>query len=332
MERIKDLDKLMFPVDLRRIYVNHTDSKEETKSIEVKNRRAVVNTESGSVLGVVNKDYRLITNEQAVELGKQCWTELFGMNEIANIKIFQVDAPSTASYCHIDLVHANYVMNLWGEELQSDVYIPYIRVTNSYNTVRALRFDVGFCREVCFNGVIFGAQTVRFKFSHVKQELDTRISFSQHNVKMQALFDRFADYARKLRNYRILKDDCFRLILALFKIKHESDIDFGNKKEDYWEYQGLLHVMTERLEKYIKETGENAYSLFNTITDLASRPVERNRYFRRDMNSLQRLAGNWMNSFQHEIKQPDFDIADYVHVLENDRDKELHRTENRYAT
>ena len=226
MERIKDLDRLMFSVELRRVYITHPNPNGEIRNIEVKNRRAVVNAESGSVLGVVNKGYRLITNERAVELGKQCWTELFGANEVANIKIFQVDAPSTASYCHIDLVHANYVMNLWGEELQSDVYIPYIRVTNSYNTSRALRFDVGFCREVCFNGVIFGAQTVRFKFSHVSNEFENGISFKDGNVKVQELFDRFAEYARRLRNYRILKEDCLRLIVSLFKIKYESDIVF----------------------------------------------------------------------------------------------------------
>ena len=43
--------------------------------------------------------------------------------------------------------------------------------------------------------------------------------------------------------------------------------------------------------------------------------IERNRYFHRDMNSLQRLAGHWMNSFQNEIKKPDFNIANYLKVL-----------------
>ena len=65
MKRIKDLDKLMFPVELRPIYANHSDSEGEIKSIEIKNHRAVVNTVSGNVLGVVNKDYRLISNAHA---------------------------------------------------------------------------------------------------------------------------------------------------------------------------------------------------------------------------------------------------------------------------
>ncbi len=331
MARITSFETLTFPVELRPVYVNHIDLEEQTKQIQVNNSRAVVNTESGKVLGVVNKEYKLITNERAVELGKRCWTDLFGANEASNINIFKVDAPSTATYCHIDLVHTNYVMNLWGEDLQSDVYIPYIRVTNSYNTSRALRFDVGFCREICSNGVIFESETVKFKFSHVKQELDD-ISFVHENAKMEALFDRFVSYARRLKAHNISKGDSFRLILALFGMKKVSEIDFRAKQENKWEYEGLLTVINTKLERYIKESGENAYSLFNAITDLASNPIERNRYFRRDMNSLQRLAGHWMNSFQNEIKKPDFNIVNYLKVLEEDRDKVLHRTNNRYAT
>ena len=72
------------------------------------------------------------------------------------------------------------------------------------------------------------------------------------------------------------------------------------------------------------------YSLFNAITDIASHPIK-NRYFRRDMNSMQRLAGNWMNSFQKEIKKPSFDIVDYLQLLRESPSKAMHLTSNRYA-
>ncbi len=331
MGRITEFDKIMFPVELRSVYSEYVNSKGEKTRISVKNSKAVVNTESGYVLGVVNKDYRLITNQQAYDLGKKCCVEVFGASEATNIDVFKIDAPSTGSYCHIDLVHTNYAMNLWGGRSRSDVYLPYIRVTNSYNTSRALRFDIGFCREICSNGVIFESETIKFKFSHVKQELDD-ISFVHENAKMETLFSKFVSYARRLTAHNISKGDCFRIILALFGIKKASEIDFRAKKENEWEHEGLLNVINLRLAKYIKETGENAYSLFNAITDLASHPIERNGYFRRDMNSLQRLAGNWMNSFQDEVEKPDFNIDDYLKRLETDRGKSTHQTINRYET
>lgn len=327
MTRITSFDDLKFPVKLRRIY---TDLNGEKKKIEVPNSRAVVNTESGAVLGVVNKNYELITNSEAVELGKKCCAELFGMDEATNINVFKIDAPSTASYCHIDLVHDSYRMNLWDEAKQSDVYVPYVRITNSYNTSRALRFDIGFCRKICLNGVIFESETITFTFSHLKRELSDDISFSLENGTMTALFDKFVSYANKLRAYNISKDDSFQLILALFGIKEKSEINFGAKNEDYWEYEGLLNIINTRLEKYVKETNENAYSLFNAITDLASNPIPSNRYFRREMNSMERLAGRWMNSFPIEIDKPNFDFADYLKTLKESPNKALHRTGNRY--
>lgn len=330
MTRITDIDEIMFPVELHPVYTE-IGSNGTTNKIEVKNSKAVVNTKSGTVLGVVNKNYELITNSEAVELGKKCCAELFGLNEATNINVFKIDAPSTASYCHIDLVHDSYRMNLWDEAMQSDVYVPYVRITNSYNTSRALRFDIGFCREICLNGVIFEHETITFTFSHLKREIRGKISFTIEAGKIKVLFDRFVSYVNKLRTYNISKDDSFQLILALFGIKDASEIDFHAKNENYWEYEGLLNIIKTRLEKYIKETGENAYSLFNAITDLASNPIQRNRYFRKDMNSMERLAGRWMNSFQTEIDKSSFDIAEYLKTLREETDKTLHRTGNRYA-
>ncbi len=40
--------------------------------------------------------------------------ELFGSDEAENIEIFNVDAPSAGSYCHVDLVHKNYIMQFVG--------------------------------------------------------------------------------------------------------------------------------------------------------------------------------------------------------------------------
>jgi len=76
----------------------------------------------------------------------------------------------------------------------------------------------------------------------------------------------------------------------------------------------LLNEIDNKLTKYCIELGDNSYALFNTITDLASHPIK-NRYFRRDMNSMQRLAGNWINSFHNAIAKPDFKLDTYINEL-----------------
>lgn len=324
MARITNIDDLIFPVELCPVYTEINGSR-----IEVPNCRAVINTESDKSFAVVSDNYRLVTNKEAVKLGKQCCKELFGTDQ-ANIEIFNVDAPSTASFCHIDLVHKDYVMNLWDEENQSEIYIPYVRVTNSYNTSRALKFDVGFCREICFNGVIFESETIKFIFNHVKHELNDDISFALENRKIKTLFEEFKSYINKLRNQKISKENSRRLIHALFKIKDASEIDFSDKKEDMADYKFLLNEIDKKLVKYIDKMGESSYAIFNVITDIASYPID-SRYFRREINSMQRLAGNWINSFQKEIEKQDFSIDNYIQLLKKSPDKALHLSANRYA-
>lgn len=329
MARITNIDALLFPVELRPLF---TEIKIHGKNlkIEVPNNKIVVNRQTGNPIGVVSSNYRLITNQEAINLGKKCLRGLFGSEEADNIEVFKVDAPSTGSYCHIDLIHKNYVMNLWDEKKHSDIYIPYIRITNSYNTTRALRFDVGFCRKVCLNGVIFESETIKFTFSHVKYELDKDILFLFQQNKISKLFKKFATYTRKLKDFQIRYEQSMRLITSLFNIKKEKEIDFSNKKEDKAEYKLLIDEIEKKLKFYIGELGSNGYSLFNVITDMASHPIK-NRYFRRDMNSMQRLAGNWINSFQEEIKKPSFDIEKYLKKLEKPHSKALYLTSNRYA-
>jgi len=322
MARITSINDLMFPVELHPVYTEIKVNGKE-KRIEVPNSKIVVNNKSGQPLGVVSSSYKLVTNKEAIELGKKCCTQLFGTDQVSNIEIFNVDAPSTGSYCHIDLVHKGYVMNLFDEKQKSEIYIPYVRITNSYNTSRALSFDIGFCRKICLNGVIFESETIKFTFSHVKHQLNRDISFSLENQKIANLFEHFSSYVKKLKDYKIPMEKSYKIIFALFKIKEISEINFSDKKEDKKEYELVLNEVNKKLKTYVNEIGENSYSLFNVITDIASHSIE-SRYFRRDINSMQRLAGNWINSFQKEIENKDFSIDKYISQLKDVSSKSLH--------
>ena len=311
MPRITEFEALMFPVELRPVFTEiKINGMKSYKNIP--NSRVVVNKESGKPLGIVSNNYKLITNEEALEMGKQCCADLFGSDAAGNIEVFNVNAPATGSYCHIDLLHRSYQMNLWDEPDQSDIYIPYLRVTNSYNTLRALRFDIGFCREVCLNGLIFAAETISFAFNHTRRELNDTIHFDLQNGEVGRLVEDFRAYTNRLKNYHIPRAQALKIIHTLFRIKAESKINFRSPKESGVEYDALLSILDCKLDKYIDELGENGYSLFNTITDMASHAIDNNRYFRRDINRMQRLAGDWIRSFSREIDRPDFDITSYL--------------------
>ncbi len=66
--------------------------------------------------------------------------------------------------------------------------------------------------------------------------------------------------------------------------------------------------------RYREDLGENAYAVFNAITEFASHPPK-NRCIHRDRHSFQRLAGEWMSNFNQEYRQPGFTISKYLERL-----------------
>lgn len=305
-DQIKDL---LFHVELRPVY---TDTHDGQKMIS--QSQAVVNAETDQILGVVGAQYKLLTNEKAVELGNKCFSKLFESELIRDIEIFGVDAPSTASFCRIDLVHPDYVMNLWDNDKISETYIPYVRITNSYNASRALRFDVGFCRKICNNGMIFETETIAFKYNHTKSELLENIEFHIEPGKMDKLFESFSSHVEKLRKYKIGEERSLEIARALFGIKDKSAINFDDERESRTDYETLADQFKTKLNSYVGEMGSNGYALFNLITEIASYKSP-NHYLRREKNTMQRMAGTWINSFQIEISKKDFSLNDYIKSL-----------------
>lgn len=307
MVRINSLEKLKFPVKLMPVF-SEMEIDGTKRRIAIPKNRLVINTETGDPLGVVGKHYRLVSNEEAIEMGEKCCVELFGLTEAKNIDVFKVDAPSTGSYCHIDLVHKDFVINLWDEPGKPETYIPYVRITNSYNTTRALRFDIGLCRKICFNGVIFEKETVHFSYNHSKDKIKDTIDFTIKKDQMSHLIKRFRDYTNRIKSVALNEDDSYTILSIVFRLKRREEIEDQFKKS---EYEKIRNECRTRLTKNRKDVGSNAYALFNTMTDIASNPPE-SRFFRRDIHSMQRIAGNWMNDFQRRVAFDDFSIEQYI--------------------
>lgn len=310
MARQTDIKELLFPVKLQPVYAE-VNKNGKVVRIPVQNSQVLVNTEDGAAIGIVSKNYRVVTNQEAIEMGKRCCKELLDLKDDDHgLEVFNSFAPLTRSYCHIDLVHRGFAINLWDTPDKPETYLPYVRVTNSYNTTRSLRFDVGFCRKICLNGVIFETATVQFTFSHVRHELNKTIKFDIKKGQFAIIKEQFKNAVDELSNCKIpvgIGRQIFELVLGIPEAK---DLSF---KTEQWEkdHSLLQKEVQECLSRYYVGTEANAYTLFNAITDFASRPPK-NRYVRRDINSMQRAAGNWMNNFKEYAKTKPFKAEDYI--------------------
>ena len=163
MARNTNINEILFPVACKSVYLKNQQN-------PIPGFKAITGTiqEKGEVtFSVVSNNYELITNEHALEMGRNIHKKLFPNATTNSFEVFNVIFPDTKSFCQIDIIDKNYALNIWEKE----VYLPFVRIQNSYNRTRVLKFDIGFCRKLCDNGVIFEQGTVSVNFRHTKTSL-----------------------------------------------------------------------------------------------------------------------------------------------------------------
>jgi len=318
MTRLTSLENVTFPVQSRPLY-SDIEVAGHHKQMAIDSHKVLFNVISGKALSVVSRDYQVVTNEQAVEMGKRCCRELFGLDEAADLEVFSVDAPSTGSYCFIDLVHKGYTMNLWDSGQKPEVYIPYVRVTNSYNRTRALKFDIGFCRKICFNGVIFERQTISFTFSHVRHELQpSAIKFDIKKGLLEKLINEFRHLTKTVKETEIPLDYAFQIVSGVLGIPDEEAAKNEKNPERMAETLRLVNQCRETVDRYL---GENGYAVFNAMTDIASH-VRPCRVFPREKNAMQRLAGEWLRDFHRRAALGPLEWDNYLQRIKENQWRE----------
>lgn len=213
-----------------------------------------------------------------------------------------IDAPSTAGYCHIDLVHNSTALDFTfvQADQRPDAFGPFIRVTNSYNGLRALGFDIGFFRKVCKNGLIVPDTIIRFKFTHSRRDIGETIQFHIAHDRLSKFRTAFTDYLGNLRNCAVPRPQFEPLIRGVLLLRPPQPERLDTREAADW--QALGSHLTEMSNRYAGELGDNAYATFNAITEFASHPPV-NRCVHRDRNSLQRLARIMADFVQRRISQ-----------------------------
>ncbi len=310
MPRLTQIDDILFPVEEHPVFVHiQTGSKKER--IAVPGKKAIVNSDTNRVLGIVSKGYKLVSNEKALDLAYQCCQATFPETMPSEWGVTATDAPGTGGHCFIDLVHnsANLDFKLVSAKDKPDTFGPFIRVTNSYNGLRALAFDIGFFRKVCKNGMIIPESIIRFKFNHLQRDIGNEIIFNVNHGLFSKYMGSFKNYLEVLKGCRLTRSQFETLLCGVLQITKPKNMESDNPMGKDW--NDLSQHIATLCNRYINDLGENAYAVFNAITDFASHPVT-NRCIRRERHSFQKLVGNWISDFSQECRKPGFSITDYL--------------------
>jgi hypothetical protein len=312
MPRLTNLDDLLFPVEEYPVFASVRDSSTKNESrLLVPGKKAIVNMANLRVLGIVGRDYRLVTNREALDMAIRCSYEVFPETKPREWAVKAVDAPFSAGYCYFDLLHNSTSLDFQfvSPAQRPEAFGPFIRVTNSYNTLRALDFNIGFYRKVCLNGLILPDSIVRITFMHSRREIGKAVQFKIDHERLAKLRISFDEFLCALRDCAVPRKDFDGLVrsVLLLHAPQPTNKDIGSGKD----WQDLIANLDKMYDSYAGELGENAYAAFNVITDFASHPPS-NRCVRRERHGLQRLAGTWISSFSRECREPNFSLTKYL--------------------
>ena len=315
MPRLTNLDEVLFPVAEHPVFVSVPNGAGERR-VPVPDKKAIVNMKRDRVLGVVSRGYRLVPNRQALDWAFECCRTVFPETQPGEWEVNATDAPGTGGHCTIDLTHNSTALDFSfvPASKRPDAFGPFIRVSNSYNGLRALGFDVGFYRKVCKNGLVLRDSIIRFKFTHLRRDIGETVRFEVAHERLTAAKNDFREYLGALQKCAIGRVDFDPLLRAVLRFKEPTKLESDTPAAEDW--ASLTAHLTELADRYAGELGENAYAVFNAVTDFASHPPQ-NRHVHRDRHSYQRLAGTWLADFSENCRQPDFALARYLEELKS---------------
>lgn len=298
MARNTNISELLFPVECKPVFL-------ENQRKPINGFKAVTGKfENGGevIFSIVSNNYQLIANKDAYEMGKEIHGRLFPNATSESFEVFNVISPDTKSFCQIDIIDKNYAINIWEKE----IYLPFVRIQNSYNRTRILKFDIGFCRKLCDNGVIFEKGTVSVNFRHTKTSfkgIDINKIDVSHLKRMEEDFIKKAKSSTKIELPRK-----YFIPLAAKVLNRNFNLNEKNEQKRQLIFEKLNEFILQiesYSDRYIhtENMGETAYAFFNVITDYAS---NNDNLQASAINGLQASCGNWLNLIPTEIIKPTF--------------------------
>ena len=278
----------------------------------IPNQYALVD-DRGHTLSVVSNQYKVITNEEAYKLSDFVLKGVFSGLSLKDFECFNIYMPGTRGSCRIDLIVPNSYKEPFAEK--RDKWVPFVRISNSYNKTLLLKYEVGFCRYICLNGVIYGQKGITVSFNHNEtissKELENEITIKavKEIGRIDDIWSIFQKKILYLKNTELSPDYWLAIFCKVFGIMIDKN-NISDRKVDSLIKQGksILNASKE----YSEELGCNAYALMNVLTDFASFPIGINGSTNY-VHTYQHRVGNWINEFISAHRQKDFTWEKYLH-------------------
>jgi hypothetical protein len=216
----------------------------------IPNRKAVIRTDTGTVLGIVGDNYEIVPHAQVVNT----------FDKVSFLRRQKVDVCRDGA-----ILFAQYEFldgkNVKSAEVKVGDTINFgLRAFNSYNSVFGVGFELNALRLVCKNGLVIPRTIARLSFRHFQN-----VDVSKFNELIFA------------------KSDEITKTIDTWKIWRDIHPDEGRVKAFFEEIKLGKRLTDELLPKAMNDISENGlWGCFNTITayithDMKTRGDESNR-------------------------------------------------------
>lgn len=189
-----------------------------------------------------DRDFFFRTYKEVIVAGIHWTKKLFGETSIKDIYIKHLEFGRKKQWFNLQLVHTGNGVIIDGEKFN-----PYINIAYSYNTVTKIKYEIGFYRYACDNGVV----------SALKE-------LTKMEIKPENLFD-----------VPFWLNPCLIALLTKrleFQIRVLKNTDINGEQIQNWIENNVSkwNISKSLIYRYMEDLGENAYSLLNILTDGAS--------------------------------------------------------------
>ena len=302
-----DLTKAFFPVEEQSdIWCEYNG-----RSLRIPGYKAIIDKDARRTLSVVSSKYRLVTNLEAFQIADYVVRTVFEGKKLDDFECYNILMPQTKGSCRIDMIIPNNFNKLFGDNKES--WTPFVRISNSYNRTMTLRYEIGFCRWICLNGVIFGQTGISFSITHTgritHREIDQLVRSAQAQIgSIGSLWAAFEEKMKQLKDIALPLSSALAIYCKVFGIIVKEDTVSETQKDNL---ASRAIQIVEASREYFDEMGNNAYAMMNVMSDFASFPEwtpSPSQY----VDGYQRKVGKWVDSFLEERHKPDFNLDTYI--------------------
>ena len=243
-EAIEHVANYQFPVEERPMVVQQED-----QNIEILGKRAIVRTDTNTVLGVVGSNYKLLSHAEALDP----ILDHFENRNVATFKRIAITQGGARMFANVYFPNMESSVKV-GKK--NDKFWPGITIINSLDGTLKYHIEASIYRLICTNGM------------RIPIIIDKEVSVHSKNKDFASMMNSFVENLDKNKDKFGLLQDWANITIKRDSVESEVDKLFKNKKFNFpVRYRDLVLDEIQKEEQFGTVTVWNLYNAFNSVIE-----------------------------------------------------------------